>query len=75
MAWQFKLQMCVVLSTIESKFIVIAGKELLCMKRFMQEVSFQQERYALFCNSQSAIHLGKNPNFHVRSKHIDVRYH
>ncbi|RDY10806.1 hypothetical protein CR513_04607, partial [Mucuna pruriens] len=24
---------------------------------------------------ESAIHLGKNSNFHSRSKHIDVRYH
>ena len=29
----------------------------------------------LFCDSQSAIHLGKNSSFHSRSKHIDVRYH
>jgi len=29
----------------------------------------------LFVDSQSAIHLGKNPTFHSRSKHIDVRYH
>jgi len=28
----------------------------------------------LFVDSQSAIHLGKNPTFHSRSKHIDVRY-
>ena len=26
-------------------------------------------------DSQSTIHLGKNPTFHSRSKHIDVRYH
>ena len=29
----------------------------------------------LYCDSQSAIHLSKNPMFHSRSKHIDVRYH
>ena len=41
----------------------------------MQEIGFIQERYVLVCDSQSAIHLGKNPTFHSRSKHIDVRYH
>ena len=41
----------------------------------MQELGFQQQMYVLFCDSQSAIHLGKNPTFHDRSKHIDVRYH
>ena len=28
----------------------------------------------MFCDNQSAIHLGKNSTFHARSKHIDVRY-
>ena len=44
-------------------------------KKFVQELIFQQQRYVLFCDSQSVIHLGKNPTFHGRSKHIDVRYH
>ena len=29
----------------------------------------------LHCDSQSAIALAKNPVFHAKSKHIDVRYH
>ena len=76
-AWQSRLQKCVALSTTESEFIAIteACKELLWMKKFMQELGFIQERYVLFCDSQSAIHLGKNSTFHARSKHIDVRYH
>jgi len=41
----------------------------------VQELGFQQQRYVLFCDSQSVIHLGKNPTFHGRSKHIDVWYH
>ena len=45
------------------------------MKKFLQELSLQQERYLLYYDSQSAIHLSKNPAFHSRSKHIDVRYH
>ncbi|RDX60466.1 hypothetical protein CR513_61391, partial [Mucuna pruriens] len=56
---------CVALSTTKAKFIVIteACKELLW------------DKYLLFCDSQSAIHLGKNSTFHSRSKHINVRYH
>jgi len=45
------------------------------MKKFVQELGFQQQIYALFCDNQSAIHLGKNLTFHGRSKHIDVQYH
>ena len=45
------------------------------MKKFLQELSFVQDKYLVFCDSQSVIHLGKNSTFHSRSKHIDVRYH
>ena len=39
------------------------------------ELGFSQERYILFCDNQSAIHLSKNSSFHGKSKHIDIRYH
>jgi len=45
------------------------------LKKFLQELGFRQDNYSLFVDSQSVIHLGKNPTFHSRSKHIDVRYH
>ena len=45
------------------------------MKKFLHELGFVQDKYLLFVDSQSAIHLGKNSTFHSRSKHIDVRYH
>ena len=77
MSWQSKLQKCVDFSTIEAEYIAIieASKELLWMKKFQQELGLRQEMYLLYCDSQSAIYLSKNPTFHSRSKHIDVRYH
>ena len=45
------------------------------MKKYLQELGFKKDRYVLFCDNQNAIHLGKNPTFHSKSKHIDVRYH
>ena len=45
------------------------------MKKFLQELGLHQERYLLYCDSQSVIHLSNNPTFHSRFKHIDVRYH
>ena len=76
MAWQLRLQKCVVLSTIEAGFIVVtkACKELLWMGKFIQELGFGQDNYVLFYDSQSPLHLGKNSTFHARSKHIDVKY-
>jgi hypothetical protein len=52
-----------------------ACKELLWLKRFMQELGFMQQRYVVLCDNQSTIHLAKNSMFHKRTKHIDVRYH
>ncbi|KAM3381937.1 hypothetical protein P3S68_007510 [Capsicum galapagoense] len=76
-SWQSRLQKYVALSTTEAELIVVveACKELLWMKRFLGELSCAQERYVIHCDSQSAIHLGKNSIFYGRSKHIDVRYH
>ncbi|KAG8493315.1 hypothetical protein CXB51_010698 [Gossypium anomalum] len=37
--------------------------------------TIESEKYVLYCDSQSAIHLGKNSTFHARSKNIDVRYY
>jgi hypothetical protein len=58
-SWQSRLQKCVALSTTEAEYIAIteAAKELLWMKKFLQELGLQQERYLLYCDSQSAIHL------------------
>ncbi|KAI4305960.1 hypothetical protein L6164_029285 [Bauhinia variegata] len=76
-AWQSKLQKCVALSTTEVEFIATteACKKLLWMKKFICELGFTQKMYILYCDSQSAIYLCKNPTFHGRSKHIDVKYH
>ena len=71
------MQKCVVLSTTEAEFIAAteASKELLCLKKFVNELGFKQDKYVLFCDNQSVIHLSKNASFHSRSKHIDVCYH
>lgn len=65
------------MSTIESEYIILteACEEALWMKKFLQELGLQQERYIVNCDNQSVIHLSRNSTFHSRSKHIDVRYH
>ncbi|KAI4347747.1 hypothetical protein L6164_008530 [Bauhinia variegata] len=61
-SWQSKLQKCVALSSTEVEYIAIteARKELLWMKRFLQELDLNQEKYVVHNDSQSAIHLSKN---------------
>ena len=76
-SWQSKLQKCVSLSTTEVEYIATteARKDMLWMKRFLQELDLKQRDYIVHCNSQSAINLSKNIMYHARTKHIDVRYH
>nr|GEZ48096.1 retrovirus-related Pol polyprotein from transposon TNT 1-94 [Tanacetum cinerariifolium] len=52
-----------------------AGKELVWLKNFLEELDRAQTEYVLFCDNQNAIHLMKNPGFHSRTKHIKIRYH
>ena len=48
---------------------------MLWMQCFLEELGIKQDKYVLHCDSQSVIHLAKNPTYHSRTKHIDVRYH
>ena len=67
----------IALSTTEAEFIEAteANKELLWLKKFVNKLGFEKDKYVLFCDNQSAIHLSKNAIFHSRSKHIDVCYY
>lgn len=76
-SWVSRLQKVVALSTTEAEYIAAteACKEMLWMQRFLGELGIKQDKYVLHCDSQSAIHLVKNPAFHSRTKHIDLKYH
>ena len=51
------------------------AKEMIWLKNFLKELGKEQNSSALFSDSQSAIHFAKNPVFHARTKHIQLRYH
>ncbi|CAA0814958.1 cysteine-rich RLK (RECEPTOR-like protein kinase) 8 [Striga hermonthica] len=71
------VQKSVALSTTEAEYIAMAeaDKEMLWLKRFLQQLGMKQERYDIHCDSQSALDLSKNAMYHSPTKHIDVRYH
>ncbi|GJW93969.1 hypothetical protein Tco_0173641 [Tanacetum coccineum] len=76
-SWMSRIQKCVAMSTTEAEYMAIAeaGKELVWLKNFLEELDRAQTECRLFCDNQSAIHLAKNPMFHGRTKHIKIRYH
>ena len=45
------------------------------LQGFLKELKKEYESSILHCDSQSVIHLVKNPVFHSRTKHIQLRYH
>ncbi|KAL4018000.1 hypothetical protein IC575_021587 [Cucumis melo] len=76
-SWKVNLQPVVALSTTESEYISLgeAVKEAVWLKRIVGELLSQEFIPIIHCDSQSAIHLAKNPSHHERSKHIDVKFH
>ena len=65
------------LSTMEAEYMAAtqACKEAVWVKRLLEELGHKQERITLFCDSQSVLHIAKNPAFYSRTKHIGVQYH
>ncbi|MCO5546935.1 hypothetical protein L7F22_000374 [Adiantum nelumboides] len=76
-SWISRLQKCVALSTTEAEYVAAteASKEALWLMRLVEEVGIKSQVPVLHCDSQSAIMLARNPVFHAKTKHIEVKYH
>nr|GEY83615.1 ribonuclease H-like domain, reverse transcriptase, RNA-dependent DNA polymerase [Tanacetum cinerariifolium] len=76
--WCTQKQPIVALSSCESEFMAATGAacQALWLKRLLSELTgWEEERITLKVDNISAIALVRNPVFHGRSKHIDIRYH
>ncbi|TMW61094.1 hypothetical protein Poli38472_014555 [Pythium oligandrum] len=78
-SWRSKKQRTVALSSTEAEYMALseATQEAVWLKSFMCELGEDSGNGALtvFEDNQGAIALAKNPEFHKRTKHIDIRYH
>ena len=77
-SWASRKQQRVSLSTTEAEFVAMceSTKELIWMRRLLASVGCEQTGPStLYCDNQGAIKLVHNPEFHRRTKHIDVKYH
>ena len=52
-----------------------AVKELIWVRRLLNEMSGYSGTPELCLDNQSAIKLVKNPQYHKRTKHIEVKFH
>ena len=75
--WILKLQHVVSLSIMEVEYVAAteASKEMIWLQKFMEELGKKQENSRLYSDRQSAIHLAKKSAFHLRTKHIKLKYH
>jgi hypothetical protein len=75
--WNSAKQKTVSLSSTEAEYLALttAIKEALWLKQLLSELNRKQEEITMYCDNKSTICLSKNPEFHSRTKHIDIRYH
>lgn len=80
-SWPSKLQATVGLPTCEAEYIgqTNATKEAIWLRRLLNEVQPEADNEAratiIYCDNQGAMALAKDPQFHARTKHIDMQHH
>ena len=77
-SWSSKKKKCVALSTAEAEYVALseAAQECLWLRQLELELECPPEDPTLiFEDDQSAIAMAKNPQFHGRAKHIDIRHY
>lgn len=77
-SWNSKKQSCVALSTAEAEYIALskAAQESVWLRRILMDMGEKQSNAIIIHeDNQSAIAMTKNPQFHGRAKHIDMKYH
>jgi hypothetical protein len=77
-SWSSKKQSSIALSSTEAEYIAgaHAAKEAIWLRRLLSKLGLpDHDPTTLRMDNQSAIAIAKNPQFHDRTKHIEVRYH
>ena len=78
-SWKIKKKTCITLSTMESEFVACVSlvQEIVWSKRFFEHLSIAKDSMGLLilnCDSQAAITYTKDPKYHSKTKHIDIKY-
>ena len=75
--WSSRLQPTVAVSTAEAEYQAAAAvtKEVLWMRKLLQDLQLGRQCLAVGCDNQAALALLKNPLIGLKTKHIDVAHH
>ena len=66
------------LNTVEAKYIAACStySEVVWLRKLLAGLfDLELDVNCIFCDNQSCIKLSKNPVFHNKSKHIEIKYH
>ena len=80
LSWCSKKQTYVALSMMVSKYVACAAavQEAVWLKRFLQRqgiTAYSEEAVTLYSDSTAALAYAKDPKYHGKSKHIEIKYH
>ena len=78
--WSSKKQSCISLSTMEAEYVACSAavQEVVWLRRFFQHLGVVTNTLGpvtIHCDSMAALAYAKDPKYHGRTKHIDLRYH
>ena len=75
-SWLSQRQAMVATSTTESEIVAAteAAKEVIWLKRLFSDILKLKHTPVLQVDNSAAVKLAQNPEFHRRTKHIDVKY-
>ena len=76
--WSSKKQETVALSSAEAKYVATASTtcQAVWMRRILEDLhQSQSSATELFCDNKASILMAKNPVFHGRTKHIEIKHH
>ena len=77
-SWKSREQTCVALSTAEAEYIALASatQEATWMRQLLEDLQNRQiEPTVIHEDNQSAICIAENPQYHGKTKHIDIKHH
>jgi hypothetical protein len=77
-SWASKKQSTIALSSTEAEYVAasLATTEAVWLRSLLHDLGYPQlEATTIFEDNQSCIALAKNPVFHTRTKHLDIKAH
>ncbi len=79
-SWKSTKQKCVALSTAEAEYVALssAAQETVWLRQLILELTnskMSKSPTLIYEDNQSTIAMSRNPQFHGRAKHIEIKHH